>query len=399
MIEVRPFALRCALTVLVAFPAACLNGEVDDGQDALEEGAAAVSDEIRKNAESSGKGKKPTPEEPSTDTGTQPEAPPEPAPEGPVAGALYVAPNGSDSNPGTIDRPFATPQKGMTAVKAGGTVYLRGGVYRRDFSVTPSAGTASSRITIASYPGEQAVLQGLVAISSPQYVTFDRINVTWNAGDYTKHMLKIGGGRGWVWQNSEIWGAQSFANLLIHGAPADFALRGNVIRDCLGGEPAENRSHNLYVNAPDAKNGLIERNIFFNAFKGYNVKLAGSSSGTDGTDNVTFRYNTLFNARQANMVLGNLADNNVIERNIFVKPGQRGNVRLYDLRGTGNVIRNNIGFEANRFCDDYASTVTCSAVLGSGNLFPHDPKFNATTSAGFFPLDATAKSYGRYAPR
>jgi hypothetical protein len=41
----------------------------------------------------------------------------------------YYAPTGSDSNPGTIDQPFGTVQKGADTAAAGDTVYLRGGTY------------------------------------------------------------------------------------------------------------------------------------------------------------------------------------------------------------------------------------------------------------------------------
>ena len=41
--------------------------------------------------------------------------------------ALYVATTGIDSNTGTIDKPFATVQKALDTVKAGQTIYVRGG--------------------------------------------------------------------------------------------------------------------------------------------------------------------------------------------------------------------------------------------------------------------------------
>ena len=43
---------------------------------------------------------------------------------------LYVAPDGSDASPGTLDAPFATLERAQEAVKAGDTVWIRGGVYR-----------------------------------------------------------------------------------------------------------------------------------------------------------------------------------------------------------------------------------------------------------------------------
>jgi len=41
----------------------------------------------------------------------------------------YVATTGSDTNPGTIDRPFATVGRGQTAAVAGDTVFIHGGTY------------------------------------------------------------------------------------------------------------------------------------------------------------------------------------------------------------------------------------------------------------------------------
>ncbi len=43
----------------------------------------------------------------------------------------YVAPNGNDSNPGTLAEPWATPVKASQAAQAGDTVYFREGVYCR----------------------------------------------------------------------------------------------------------------------------------------------------------------------------------------------------------------------------------------------------------------------------
>jgi hypothetical protein len=41
----------------------------------------------------------------------------------------FVAPDGSDSSPGTIEEPFATIQRGQQSAQPGDTVYIRGGKY------------------------------------------------------------------------------------------------------------------------------------------------------------------------------------------------------------------------------------------------------------------------------
>jgi len=77
-----------------------------------------------------------------------------------VAGAFYVAPNGSDSNPGTKEQPWATIQHAADTLTAGQTVYIRGGTYPISTRiVTKNSGTADKWITFAAYPGEQPVIE------------------------------------------------------------------------------------------------------------------------------------------------------------------------------------------------------------------------------------------------
>src|SRR5438270_13876798 len=46
-----------------------------------------------------------------------------------AAAEVYVAPAGSDDNPGTLEKPFATIQRAQAAVGPGHTVFVRGGTY------------------------------------------------------------------------------------------------------------------------------------------------------------------------------------------------------------------------------------------------------------------------------
>jgi parallel beta-helix repeat protein len=71
----------------------------------------------------------------------------------PPGNALFVAPNGNDSNPGTIDQPFRTIQKCATTAGTGWTCEVRAGTYRE--TVTPNSG-----ITIAAYALEQVTVDG-----------------------------------------------------------------------------------------------------------------------------------------------------------------------------------------------------------------------------------------------
>lgn len=93
------------------------------------------------------------------------------------AATYYVATTGNDSNPGTIDQPFATVKKGVSMLtQPGMTLYLRGGTYNQGNGWDPAnqiiiqnSGTRASPITITSYSGERARL-------------------VWNA-DYANHTI------------------------------------------------------------------------------------------------------------------------------------------------------------------------------------------------------------------
>jgi hypothetical protein len=57
----------------------------------------------------------------------------------------YVAPTGNDSNPGTMELPFATLQRGHDVAAAGDTVWIRGGTYRPTTGKSSMAGYVISK--------------------------------------------------------------------------------------------------------------------------------------------------------------------------------------------------------------------------------------------------------------
>ena len=77
----------------------------------------------------------------------------------PTNGTWYVSPSGNDSSPGTLALPFATLGKAVSVVQAGQTIYLRGGTYLPNATINiTTSGTASNRINLLAYPGEQPYL-------------------------------------------------------------------------------------------------------------------------------------------------------------------------------------------------------------------------------------------------
>ncbi|GHJ42707.1 hypothetical protein Cs7R123_00490 [Catellatospora sp. TT07R-123] len=85
---------------------------------------------------------------------------------------LYVAPDGSDGNPGTLAAPLASLNRAVELVRAGQTIALRGGTYRAAAPVTiTTSGTGSQRITLSNYRGEQPVLDATAIRGNQWYVT------------------------------------------------------------------------------------------------------------------------------------------------------------------------------------------------------------------------------------
>jgi hypothetical protein len=65
----------------------------------------------------------------------------------------FVATTGSDSNAGTIDKPFLTVPKAIGKVIAGDTIYVRTGTYPGTQTLQiKKAGTSDARITLSAYP-------------------------------------------------------------------------------------------------------------------------------------------------------------------------------------------------------------------------------------------------------
>lgn len=87
-----------------------------------------------------------------------------------IAAIYYVAPNGSDANPGSKEQPLRSIQKVQAFVMPGDTVYVRGGTYIMQESQITSftknqayvilldkSGEEGKRISYWAYPGEKPV--------------------------------------------------------------------------------------------------------------------------------------------------------------------------------------------------------------------------------------------------
>lgn len=304
-----------------------------------------------------------------------------------TSGTYYVATSGSDSNAGTAAAPWKTIQKGIGSLSAGDTLIVKGGTYTGTVTGSPS-GTASSRITMKAATGERPILNALVRLSGANYFTWDGVDVQWpSSASSSDHMFKMTGGTGWRVTNSEIWGAHSYAGILVAGTPSGWSIDHNYIHDTYPSN-SSNQDHLIYVNGGTG-GGIIERNIFANSANGRGVKVGPPSGGSSPIGNVTIRYNTFYNnTGPSNVQLSYGASNNHIYRNIMVKSGAT-NITAYNLNGTGNDATDNIGWDSSAVMDKAAG------LTDKGGNVHADPQLNLST---FKPGNSAYTSYGRYAP-
>jgi hypothetical protein len=87
----------------------------------------------------------------------------------------YVAPDGSDDNPGTDEAPWQTIQHAADTAGPGDTVCIHAGTYsaREEGVVFSLSGTADAPITFAAAPGEKATVQGGLIL--PQGTSYVRL--------------------------------------------------------------------------------------------------------------------------------------------------------------------------------------------------------------------------------
>ncbi len=72
---------------------------------------------------------------------------------------IFVAPDGSDNNPGTISQPLISISAAITKAKIGDTIFVRGGTFNYNTTISiAKSGTANFRYCIFAYKKERPVL-------------------------------------------------------------------------------------------------------------------------------------------------------------------------------------------------------------------------------------------------
>ena len=166
-------------------------------------------------------------------------------PGSPVAGARYIAPNGSDSNSGTKGSPWRSLYASIRKLRPGNTLYVRGGTYNfENENIIAARGTSSAPITIAAYPGETPVFRGVETQSifmwfrNARYITVKGLTVY---GDPSAPSRVSHGGA--IFQYT--------------GDTAGIRVEGNKL---YGGAAWAQTMHAFYIGAGDVRSIVISRN-------------------------------------------------------------------------------------------------------------------------------------------
>ncbi len=227
---------------------------------------------------------------------------------------FYASPTGLPSNNGSIASPLdlSTALSSTGPVRAGDTVWLRGGVYRRASSldshgdpvvyVSTLNGTAAAPILVRQYPGERATLDGNLAPSVPVLVVYGSYTYYWGFEITNSHPNRSST-RG---DGIDTYGHHNrFINLIIHdtgqgvgfwatGQADDSEIYGSVISH-VGHEGGDRgHGHSIYVqNVNGAKR--IADNILFESFSfgihAYTVN--GRIDNLTMTGNIAFNHGNL----------------------------------------------------------------------------------------------------------
>lgn len=250
------------------------------------------------------------------------------------AETYYVATTGSNSNPGTENKPFRTIAFAVDTMIAGDTTYVRGGTYNEGLIHFKKTGTQTAQIKLLNYPGESPIIHCINPAS------LHRINFA----NGTNHRLPIG----WItvegFEIRNCYAAFRYFNVhdstfrrnWIHdnttqgilGYGTRIVIDRNIVNHngAFATNPNSTQTHGIYLNgtAITITNNLIYDNL------GYGIQMnAASSSQYNPNQHAAPEFavshdwivanNTLaYSKNRAGMVVwGSTCLNARIENNIF----------------------------------------------------------------------------------
>jgi len=297
---------------------------------------------------------------------------------------FFASPTGSSSGDGSISRPWdlVTAFKQPSALKAGDTLWLRGGVYQGAY-VSYLTGASGSPIVVRQYPGERATLDGV------------------NAGGHT--ILQVSGAYTWYWgfeimssntnrTSSSVSGSGittmqtpghpglKFINLVIHDTlgngfwidATDMEMHGCIVYYNGWQGTDRGHGHGIYAQNNTGTKHFINNIIFQQFDKGIQF-FGGTSAPINNMDvegNTVFQNGYIDGTESNNIEIGGgiTAQNPVFKNNY----SYYSNIGKEDIGGYNTAGTSNLVYQNNYDAADNDWPTTFSGLHGftiSGNLF------------------------------
>lgn len=300
-----------------------------------------------------------------------------------LAADYYVAPSGSDVNPGTEAAPFRTVQKACDLARAGDRILLSEGVYAEKNVAMRYSGEEGRPIVLRNRPGERSIVEGrieLQALAGWQkpigWITIEGLEIRkgWDG-------IKFYNAHDVVLQHNNI---HDNSNQGILGNGYKVRIEGNVIahNGLRDDNTTSNKEHGIYCTGTYF--AIINNVIHGN--RAYGIQVAGydydhgKQPGPEfaGARHWLISHNTIaFNQNRAAIVVWQSeATDCVIQNNILylnaVKLGAGATNGIDFFSGRGHVVRHNILFAPDKspITDGYGN----NPYAASDNM-DKDPRF------------------------
>ncbi len=342
-----------------------------------------------------------------------------------LASTYYIAPNGSDSNSGSEERPFRTLSKGVSKAHPGDTILLEDGTYGNEGHASDgsgclhgcnaavsisSAGTADHWITVKAQHKWGAVLDcGTVSaarLGCDMYIYLRQHAAYWSFQD----LVVTHGAFGGITSNEGAWHIEikgcrienignfytsstiGITGIGFNQDSVDWRIEGNVIHDIgrTGGLRYENHDHGIYANGSVA---TIVNNVFYGNTKGWAIQTSHGANQWLIANN-TFAFSSGEHDGQIVLWDGDVANSIsaiTIRNNIFYNPGKTAIVTYTGVRTT-SIPSCQIDHNVTNAPSIYDGKMSCEVADNRANV---DPRLvNPATAPYDFHLQPGSPAIG-----
>jgi len=254
--------------------------------------------------------------------------------------AYFVAMNGNDANPGTLQLPWRTIAKANQELRAGNTVYIRGGTY--DEVIEPyNSGTAANYITYTNYENEEVIIRG-----EPGEKQIIVLGYSFNGPTGGNSYIHI---NGIILHHGPDPTDKRFPWILINGSGSVH----NIIRNCRivrDGDPLQgygNGYRDFGIIVDGAKYTVLENNYIRGVQFGIHVKERSQftriqSNYITETGQSAIDIGSSYGIMQGTLIEGNVLERSAMEDGIQFEPNYGSPNIISDISNLGTIIRNNV---------------------------------------------------------